>query len=463
MKKITKRVVFIFLAGLLIINVFTGCVANGKKLNNSGGAAEIVDENEEYFYNYESQFQEPKEKLVSATITSEGMLNAIKRAKQLIELKWVPTASAMPGFFKKYSEYEHFNYIEGKEYQGIPYSSVYETNTYVGSNCSIETFISATCNPKSYLYTLDLQTCCMEPKAVTYYGMVCSKFVCYALGITETYNTAHIGDIPGMETVANGGYIDVDEILPADILNMPKSHTAIVTDVLRDKSGEVKYIEVAEETTVVKMRCRKWYVKDFIEHFGGYNLLRYKYLDSVEYKKSDFVNILDEKAKLDNRKYDILTKFGDKCNIDFSSYKENPITLDILTDSWEEAIIYFGDKKVAKVNIKDKQKLSFTPKKPGYYKVELKKGKKTSRPCEFCMYDSVLKVNSVSNDSFNVTYSSQTGKAVWFQLGEIADSVYKKSNGSGNETVTYTEMISNQKIRVAFENEYGVYLSRYNR
>ncbi len=88
-------------------------------------------------------------------------------------MKWSPVAETLPnrngGYFKK-----------GKEYVGVPYSSVRSEGRYIGFDIALRTFLAAVENPRSVLYTENLTG--KVPNAAAFYGSVCSAYTSYALG-----------------------------------------------------------------------------------------------------------------------------------------------------------------------------------------------------------------------------------------------------------------------------------------
>ena len=396
------------------------------------------------------------EKLYSAPITSAGMKNALMRARQLTDLSWTPLTGTIPRIMRKDGERIYLYFNRGEEYKGIPYSSVYEKNTYVGSNISIETFISAVCNPNSFLYTRDLRKECNEPKAVPFYGTVCSKFAQTALGINENYNTAHFGKIDGMRKIFSAGGYSAEDLERCDILLWAGKHTAMVTDILKNENGEILYIEVSEETTNPSMRRKKWSTEEFFSHFEKYDVLRYEYLDKVPYEPSSFVNVFDEKHPLDSRKYDVLTRRGDKCNVPAGE----EITLDVLTDGWEKYRIFKDGSLFSEAEVSKEINLGCLG--PGDYRVLLVSGEKESRPCFFCITECALKAESDGEGKVRISYSYSSGKPIWVQVGEIGESYFSKTDAAGDEVVCYDlSAVKAKKVRVGFKNEYGIYVSEY--
>ena len=98
-------------------------------------------------------------------------------------VKWTPVAEGMP---KRGGEFE-----AGKEYTGVPYSSVKHEGRYVGFDIFLKTFLAAVENPKSVLYTENLKG--KVKNAECYYGKVCSSYTSYALQCGIWYVSRHHG------------------------------------------------------------------------------------------------------------------------------------------------------------------------------------------------------------------------------------------------------------------------------
>ena len=115
--------------------------------------------------------------------TSEGMKNALLRAQQLAKLRWTPV-KPLPAIVSTgipdVSPY-HIFLPAYKPQVGANYAAVGFTNEkYVGTNVSIETFMTALANPNSVLYTKPQHG--RSKLAAAYYGTVCSEFANGLLG-----------------------------------------------------------------------------------------------------------------------------------------------------------------------------------------------------------------------------------------------------------------------------------------
>lgn len=165
--------------------------------------------------------------------------NAAKHARILSQVKWTPVADTMPnrrgGYFEK-----------GKEYTGVPYSSVRSAGRYIGFDISLRTFLAAVENPHSVLYTENLTG--KVSNAACYYGAVCSSYTSYALqcGIWEVSRRY------GPEVSKGVILVDPQSAQAAQVGDIiytppqPGSHVEIVTAVTRDDQGRVTFVRVEE-------------------------------------------------------------------------------------------------------------------------------------------------------------------------------------------------------------------------
>ena len=116
--------------------------------------------------------------------TYQGAINAVKKAYQLTDIIFSPLLPIA---------YNQGTYKPNSTYKGMIYSSVKEIGTYVGSNVSFHTFMTAIHNPRSRIYTDRID----EPpyngtNCRSYYGTVCSGLVSYALGLIPVHASESI-------------------------------------------------------------------------------------------------------------------------------------------------------------------------------------------------------------------------------------------------------------------------------
>ena len=262
--------------------------------------------------------------------SSDGVLNVIKRARQLTDIKWTPAVdlprlnmTSLTPPDKSPTKYYEGVFKQGVEYRGIPYgrclpsytpriNTYGKNNFYVGDTIGLDTFISSVSNPDSLLCSNPIFSTVNHTSLL--YADVCSALVCYALNISpalSTYELAHntgtglykIGPIINSSTDVR---IDLTTLKLGDVLNNENLHVAIITDIIK-KDGQVTYIETSEATVLGNANrdyaggqyggvCRRvgLDVETFFWRFGSYNLWRDANIDSVPYTKSPYVNVGDE-------------------------------------------------------------------------------------------------------------------------------------------------------------------------
>lgn len=264
---------------------------------------------------------------------NRGMLNVIRRARQLTDIVWTPLVD-IPRYCLIAGDYSgeadvHFLdwFKSGKTYKGIPYSGSGEPdiNTgqinrnylagkwgreklWAGLVTDFETFVTAARYSNSIMGLRQDRTTYDYDSSP--YGIVCNALIWYCVGgtgrvppLTQIINTIKCDQITN-----SVGTMDVNNVRLCDIL-WTSPHIAIITDIARDDSGEVVGIEVSEATTVGNSnnaiddgqtnlggiaRRKFWTVDGFKTWFKLYTLNRPKHLANVSYQKSEYVDTGNE-------------------------------------------------------------------------------------------------------------------------------------------------------------------------
>lgn len=199
---------------------------------------------------------------------------AAAHARILSDVKWTPVADTMPsrkgGFFEK-----------GREYTGVPYSSVRSEGRYIGFDISLRTFLAAVENPHSVLYTENLTG--KVSNAATFYGSVCSAYTSYALNcgiweVSRRYGPEISEGIVRVEPQSAQGAQVGDVIYTPHATETSGSHVEMVTAVTKDKQGRVTSVLVEESrppTTQITDRS----VANFDQHLGTRNKQLFRITD----------------------------------------------------------------------------------------------------------------------------------------------------------------------------------------
>ncbi len=229
---------------------------------------------------------------------SEGVENAIARARQQCTVEWKPMRECIS------NDDGSWGYLiparSGRaqvlpsSYFGVPYSSSRVLDKMVGLDISFSTFVSATENPASIVYTRDLSDDtdpAYNPRimnAYFTYGTVCSSLASYAMDLPMHYSTREWDAIPELYEVAKES---IDDIALADtMVTFNKSvghtggHVAVITSIARDSEGRVQRVEITEgwePTQRYRWDSRAAFLKRMLYNGGNYKVFRNKKLDAV--------------------------------------------------------------------------------------------------------------------------------------------------------------------------------------
>jgi len=191
---------------------------------------------------------------------------AAQSARILSQVKWSPIAETMPerrgGYFEK-----------GKQYTGVPYSSVKSVGRCIGFDISLRTFLAAVENPHSVLYTKNLKG--KVSNAACYYGAVCSTYTSYALGcgipeVSRRYGP-HVSQGVIQVESQSAQLAEVGDIIYTPYTTVSSgSHVEIVTAVKRNDQGEVTSVRV-EESRPLTTKTTDYTPAKFNAHLAARN------------------------------------------------------------------------------------------------------------------------------------------------------------------------------------------------
>lgn len=198
---------------------------------------------------------------------------SIDYARIMSRVKWTPVAAGMP------RRGGHFT--PGKEYTGVPYSSVKHVGRYIGFDIFLKTFLAAVENPRSVLYTENLHG--KVQNAECYYGKVCSSYTSYALQCGIWYvSKLHGPRFRDGVTILQPQ--SAQSARPGDVIYTPPakknggSHVELITEVIRAPGNRVTHVRVEEsrpQTTKNTLRT----AKAFNAHLGARNREMYRITD----------------------------------------------------------------------------------------------------------------------------------------------------------------------------------------
>ena len=373
----------------------------------------------------------------------------IARSRQLTDFKWTPVRD-IPTFIRSKG-----NGIipAGIEVSGFPYASNERTDKFFCENISFETFLSVIANPDSKLY---------QPGHAAYsvcnYGIVCNGLVRYALGIDYRVSTARWHTIPGMRMIKARGEYTLRDVRLCDVLYVhapERSHVALITDVLRDESGEAVAVEISEAVRPLCVR-RTFSAEGFSKFASLFGLWRYDLLESVP----PFDEKSDEllwHSGIEKRRPRISVDNGNKSNysegdeILFSVFAEGENTVIISRDGeFVEEVKTFGR--------------AFFPRvlNRGYYTATLKCGGEsvefavTSPKISFEVCGGYITVKADPRDEKSIIhYMDYRQKGVGSASLEKYEVITEEERRSG---VIRRPLVPNgENFKVYFKNPYGIW------
>lgn len=238
---------------------------------------------------------------------NNGQANVLKRAAQVRDIEYVTTA-ILP-------YYGDVDQAAGKTIKGIPYSSVRPEGLYVPNSVSLHTFMTASKNPNSYLYTKKLAI--PNYNGRTYYGSVCSSYIAWCYGIDNVIPTT--GSFSTYEgfTKLPSNQQNVQSLKLGDMLLNANSHAVIVTGIYRSIYGNICYVEISESTASArKVRMMKYTAQEVMSTYfdKGFRLYRYDNISSVPYTASPWIHLDLTEDTTPEYCENIIPRRGDRAN-----------------------------------------------------------------------------------------------------------------------------------------------------
>lgn len=237
-------------------------------------------------------------------VTFTGIEAVKRRAQQMALIAWMPKGGSIPSRYGVYGA--------GTTYYGVPYSLAIKTDTHVGTQTSLYTFITAVDNPGSVLYTEDLRRFPYNGfDCAPYYGSTCSNSVMYALGIEPPFYTY---TIPALSGIKKSQVQSADDVEPCDIL-LKSGHVVLVYEVSRGADGKLKQVCIFETTS--DQGHDTWFRAFTADEFkvwwkkGEYVRYQYKYLNDVVYTSSPLTPLSGETRLANYRPLEVCTSLGD--------------------------------------------------------------------------------------------------------------------------------------------------------
>ena len=284
---------------------------------------------------------------------SQGVINSIKRARQLTDIKWTPGAELARAFMDTGDTYltSHGSVYRGKfdagiEYKGLPYAEREYPYRWLGIEVPLTAFCSAIEKDNSVIALESPYT----NYGAAYYGCVCTSLTCYAIDVPYTISYGY-PNIPGLNFVGdiNNGF-DLSVLKLCDILYIT-GHCAIITDIYNNSNGTVAYIEVSEETRQGNSNrshkngrygsvCRRITMdsNEFAQWFTGFKAYRYEHIDKVGYYPCPYVPMPDEGNRVCIHDYPLLPYMGNKTT--YNTETAPTVKINFYTDEYTTLIVY---------------------------------------------------------------------------------------------------------------------------
>ncbi|WP_265595569.1 hypothetical protein [Verrucomicrobium sp. BvORR106] len=368
----------------------------------------------------------------SAPLPQDWQVLAAERARLLSRVKWTPVAETMPnrsgGFFEK-----------GREYTGVPYSSVKSVGRYIGFDVGLRTFLAAVENPRSVLYTETLAG--KTANAAGFYGAVCSSYTSYALqcGLPEVSRRYGPGVSQGIVLVSPQS---AQAAQVGDVIYTPHetetsgSHVELVTAVTRDAAGRVATVLV-EESRPPTTRVTERRAEAFDAHLATRNKQLFRVTDLNTWRGANRAETLgfpnyemDAKAPVVNRT--LLLDLGDRVPYQ----KGQPVKMNVMDRDAlgvKTLVIRCGGEVVEEVPLKGAGVVERTFTRCGDYTAQVvRPDGSVSQACEFAVCDLELKLpesGRVSmSEAWPVRFGSTNLKVIAVYLSNEADTYGRHSH-----------------------------------
>ena len=374
-----------------------------------------------------------------------------KRVDQMVRISAV-TQATLPN--------QKGDIAKGTTLNGVIYSSSRAESLFVPDCVSFDTYMTALQNPNSYIYTRISTT----PNSKTFYGSVCSSFICYCYGLNAGYTTHDLGDCGAFYL---SEHQDVDHLKTGDLLLKKDKHVMMVYDIKRNSKGTVTKITIAHQATPTARTFtvgRKW----LSERLGvnKYRIYKFKNWDQLTYTPSQWVSAGNEGTKTPKWNQNLGPRRGDRANWPVGE----TIEIDILNrENYTQALLYRVDTLISTTDITGISCLSYEGLKEGGYRVCLTDGTRNSDFCYFNIVSSTVSAEDLGNGRVKITFHSDWGTPSWFawcgssgssRMGAVRSYVLTEED-IANGYVISTYQAGSWLFKVEFKNKYGTFCSKF--
>lgn len=348
-----------------------------------------------------------------------------ERALLMSCVEWVPKHD-IP------NNLNHFD--KGKDIVGLPYSSVKELQKFIGLDVSIYTFLTAVNNPYSLLYTEDVakgNPCYLGgvyngKNSHTFYGTVCSSFTAFCFGENNNYTSFNYrnGQVPDYYLKPDQS---IENVSPGDLFWCP-GHVALITEVQKDNSGDIKTIELLESAGD-KVYARKYTKSAFsLRMLGNSNpknkafLYRNKLIRTSTNKSQNNIaheNISQILNSLSIKNQEICTWFGDRPCIG----EWDRLMINFNKKNYDKIIISLNNEVIDTLDISNvEHSIEYKYKYKGLYKAQLASDSIiSSNYTSFEVIDTRTKVNHNDDGSLEIVFANDSDPEVVYWVNKAGE------------------------------------------
>lgn len=394
---------------------------------------------------------------------SNGVENALKRAKQMVEIKWTPVRRmAASTIYRDINEVRHdvdTFFAPYRPLQGVNYSSVRCHEKFVGDNVLFETYLSALANPRSVMYTRSQHG---QGRAMSgFYGTVCTSFAAYVYNQPVRFPSDTWSTIPGVTEVDTAA---LENLQLCDAV-LKVGHIAIITGIQRDVEGKVRIVTVSESVSPLCI-AKDYTPEEFRGYWlaSGYQIYRYAGIHDVPYTPDPFAPVEGDPVM---ERPDINTvlqpDYGNKGNYMLG----DTVELDVMEEGWASVEIT-GPESVV-LPVEEDLKATFKPLASGYYTACCVKDGEKSALVEFRVTNLALRGDKpvlCKGDTLELSFKAEHGdKALgwiiqspshgWRQAGFLSD----EERAVGKTEITVDVVPGESYVFVMAEGAFGRYRS----
>ena len=394
---------------------------------------------------------------------SKGVENALKRAKQMVEIKWTSVRRmAASTIYRDINEARHdvdTFFSACRPQKGVNYSSVRCHEKFVGDNVLFETYITALANPRSVMYTRSQHG---QGRAMSgFYGTVCTSFAAYVYNQPVRFPSDTWNTIPGVTEV---DVTELENLQLCDAVLKP-GHIAIITGIQRDVDGKVRVVTVSESVSPACV-TNDYTTEEFRGYWlaSGYRIYRYAGIHDVPYTPDPFVPVEgDPCIECPAINTVLQPDYGNKANYMLG----DTVELDVMEEGWTSVEI--SGPETAVLPIEEDLEVTFRPSASGYYTACCVKDGEKSALVEFRITNLPILGNKTvlhKGDTLELSFETENGDTAlgwiiqcpnhgWLQAGFLSD----EERAAGRTEISLDVPFGESYVFVMAEGTFGRYRS----